>query len=60
MTGVHEIVGISASVECLPMSHVCDIDLEMCCEYWVGMKQAECIYYKEGAHDVQKVYSRSN
>ena len=52
MTCIHEIVGKAAPVGCLPMSHICDIDFEICCEYWLGEPQTTCKYYKEGPHDV--------
>jgi hypothetical protein len=37
-----------------PTQHCCVIDDEVCCEYWFGIPQKECIYFIEGDYSEKK------
>ena len=43
---IHEILGTIEGPE-FPRERVCDIDLEVCCQYWFGKPQVECKYYEK-------------
>lgn len=51
MTCIHEITGI-IMIDGKVYDHVCDLDFEVCCEYWYDLPQKECEYFEEGVHGV--------